>query len=74
MAMLENYSKDLDRQYLGNDTEALFVAMKKTAVVVEMYEEQRKKIAAVPKKVKLTFIPNQNIAKFFLTLRGNDVV
>ncbi|XP_052814767.1 uncharacterized protein LOC128241744 [Mya arenaria] len=69
MTLLDNYSKDLDRCYLGNDNGALFVVMKKTRFVMDKYEEQRKKISKVPKKVQLTFIPNTSIAKFFLTLK-----
>lgn len=69
MTTLDNYSKDLDRTYLGPDEENLFVAMKKSKLVMSKYEEQLKTIDRAPKKVSLTFIPNPTIAKFFLSLK-----
>lgn len=69
MTTLDNYSKDLDRTYLGPDEENLFVAMKKSKLVMSKYEEQLKTIDRAPKKVSLTFIPNTTIAKFFLSLK-----
>ncbi|KAH3749695.1 hypothetical protein DPMN_184201 [Dreissena polymorpha] len=69
MTLLENYSKELDRCYLANDNEALFVSMKKTRAVMDKYETQRKNIAKAPKKVSLSFVANNGIAKFFLSLR-----
>ncbi|XP_045179371.2 uncharacterized protein LOC123538992 [Mercenaria mercenaria] len=69
MTTLDNYSKDLDRTYLGPDEENLFVALKKSKLVINKYEEQLKTIAAAPKKVFLSFVPNNTIAKFFLSLK-----
>ena len=69
MTTLDNYRKDLDRTYLGPDEENLFVALKKSKIVLSKYEDQLRTIASAPKKVFLTFEPNKTISKFFLTLK-----
>lgn len=69
MTMLDTYGKELDRMYLGPDEQNLFVAIKKSKVVMQKYEEQLRKISQAPKKVTLLFTPNATIAKFFLSLK-----
>ena len=74
MAMIENYMKDIDRSFLNGEDETIFLAVKKSKLVLEKYQQQMKEIQQSPKTINIEFEPNKQVEKFFLNLKDLGTV